>query len=91
MPDLRFLFTKAKVDGSDRVVLIVGYGIRSGTFVVEIPGLTRHSLAIAGSPHANSEGEYTLLGFGSGGVMIKADGMEGVTGRLFFRYIEKGA
>lgn len=91
MPDLRVLFTKAKLDGSDRVVLIVGYGIRSDTFVVEIPGLTSHSLSIAGSPHGNSAGEYTLLGFGSGGVMIKADGMEGVKGRLFFRYIEKGA
>src|SRR6187402_3615139 len=34
IPDMHVLFSTAKVDGRDRVVLIIGYGIRSGTFVV---------------------------------------------------------
>lgn len=89
MPDLRILFTKTEIDGKEKVVLLVGYGIRAGAFVVDVPGLTSHSLSVAGTPLASSFGEFTLLGFGDGAVTIKRDGMTGVRGRLFFRYIEK--
>jgi hypothetical protein len=82
------LFTKADVDGGRKVVLLVGYGIRSGVFVVDIPGLTTHSLVRAGTPEACDSGEFTLLGFGEG-ITIKANRLQGARGRLFFRYIEK--
>ncbi len=88
MPDLRILFARAEIDGKKKIVLLVGYGLRSGVFVVDVPGLTSHSLAVAGAPEAGPSGEFTLLGFGDGSVAIKPDGMEGVRGRLFFRYIE---
>ena len=89
-PDLRILFTKAEVDGKQMVVLLVGYGIRSGVFIVEVRGLTTHSLAGVGAPLAGPTGEYNLLGFGDQGVRITRDGgMSGEQGRLFFRYVEK--
>jgi hypothetical protein len=88
-PDLRILFTRTTLEGKEMVVLLVGYGIRAGVFVVDVPGLTSHSLAVAGTPLAGASGEFTLLGFGDGPVAIKRDGMTGVRGRLFFRYIEK--
>jgi hypothetical protein len=91
MPDLRILFTKAELDGKKMVVLLVGYGIRSGVFVVDVPGLTSHSLVGDGAPHASPSGEYTLMGFGDGAVTIKPDGTTNMRGRLFFRYIEKEA
>jgi hypothetical protein len=88
MPDLRILFTKAEIAGKPQVVLLVGYGIRSGAFVADVPALTSHSLAV-GSPQASPAGEFTLLGFGDGAVTITRDGMTGLRGRLYFRYREK--
>lgn len=89
MPDLRILFTKADIDGKKQVVLLVGFGLRSGTFVAEVPGLTSHSLAVAGTPSASPSGEFTLLGFGDGAVTVKRDGLVGCRGRLFFRFVER--
>jgi hypothetical protein len=88
MPDLRILFAKATVQSAKKVILIVSYGIRSGVFVVDVPGLTSHSLVSSGTPHPDQNGEITLLGFGHGGVTIKPDGIvSGIQGRLFIRYI----
>jgi hypothetical protein len=90
VPDLRILFAPAEVDGKRKIVLLVGYGIRSGVFIADVPSLTTHSLSISSTPHASASGEFTLLGFGDGAVTIKSDGsMVGVRGRLFFRYVEK--
>ncbi|HVT72000.1 MAG TPA: hypothetical protein VHD61_02610 [Lacunisphaera sp.] len=91
MPDLRILFSKVEINGTRKVVLLVSYGLRSGAFVADIPGLTTHSLVSSGTPQENSSGEVALLGFGDGPVAIKADGtMAGLRGRLFFRYISQG-
>jgi len=89
IPDLRILFTTAEFDGTKKVVLLVGYGLRSGVFIVDVPGLTTHSLVVSGTPQPSPSGEFTLLGFGDGAITIKPDGMIGVRGRLFFRYVEK--
>lgn len=87
LPDLRILFATTEVDGRKRIVLIVGYGIRSGVFVVEVPGLTEHSL-VGGASIAGPSGEYNLLGWGDSGVTLLRDGrMTGERGRLFFRYV----
>ena len=93
MPDLRILFTRTEVEGKKKVILLVGYAGRPGTFVVDVPGLTAHQLEISGTPQANPSGEITLLGFADGPVSVKDDGMgmlEGLRGRLFFRYVERG-
>ncbi len=87
MPDLRILFARDMKSVPRRVVVIVGYGIRSGVFVAEVPGLTSHPLVSSGSPKANSQGEVTLTGFGDGSVSINAEGPQGLRGRLFFRYV----
>lgn len=88
-PDLRILFAKTEVDGRPRVVLLIGYGIRSGVFVAEVPGLTGHSL-VSGASLAGPSGEYNLLGWGDGPVRLARDGgMSGERGRLFFRYVGK--
>lgn len=90
MPDLRILFSKADVNGSPHVVLIVGYGIRSGTFVLPVPGLTTHSLTVISQPTANERGEYTLLGFTeSGNVRYENGEPAGLDGRLFFRFVPR--
>jgi hypothetical protein len=89
IPNLRILFSKAEVDGKPRVVLIVGYGIRSGTFVVEEPNLTSHSLAIAGSPAAGPSGEYSLVAYGDRVSITREGQFSGHKGRLFFRFIGK--
>jgi len=86
MPDLRILFAKADVAGSKQVVLIVGYGLRSGTFVADVPGLTTHSLSIAGAPWPDSNGDISLLGYGDGPIIFGQNGMTGEKGRLFLRY-----
>jgi len=86
IPNLQILFTTAMVDGKKQAILIVGYGLRSGTFVVEVPGLTSHSL-VATQPQESAAGEYSLLGFGDR-VMLAPNSMEGTQGRLFFRYVE---
>lgn len=89
MPDLRILYTTAEIDSRKMVVLVVGYGMRSGCFVVAVPGLTSHSLVFAGQPSPDSKDEITLSGYGEGGVGMSADGMlTGVKGRLYFRYVE---
>jgi hypothetical protein len=64
------------------VVILVGYGIRSGVFVADVPDLTNHSLFIDGTPQANSSGEFTLL---SSTEDAESAWMQG---RLFFRYVE---
>ena len=89
-PDLRILFSRAEIEGHKKVVLLVGYGLRPGLFVVDVPGLTTHSLSISGAPQANPSGEVTLLGFSEGPVSVAGDGkgmLEGLRGRLYFRYV----
>lgn len=86
-PDLRILFAKGEVSARPHVVLVAGYGNRSGVFIVEVPGLTNHSL-VGGTSLAGPAGEYNLLGWGDGPVRIAQDGgMSGERGRLFFRYV----
>ena len=91
MPDLRILFSKAEVDGKKKVILLVSYGLRSGTFVADVPTLLARSLSVSGTPGESASGEFTLLGYGDGPVTVKADGtMLGLRGRLFFRYVQRG-
>src|SRR5664280_759973 len=89
MPDLRILFTKAEVEGKKMVILLVSYGLRSGTFVADVPGLTTHSLSSTGTPGTSASGEVTLLGYGDGPVTVTPDGITGLRGRLFFRYVQR--
>jgi hypothetical protein len=90
-PELRILFTRAEVDGHKKVIVLMGYAGHPGAFVVDIPGLTTHPLGIAGSPHASPSGEITLLGFADGSISYKGEdlSLEGMRGRLFFRYVGK--
>jgi hypothetical protein len=90
VPDLRILFTTAEIEGKKRLILLVGYGIRSGAFVADVPALTTHSLVFVGAPKPGPMNDLTLAVFGDGAVKFKPDGgMEGVRGRLYFRYVEK--
>ena len=89
MPDLRILFTKTQVNGTAKMVLIVGYGIRSGCFVVDAPELTSQSLFVEGSPEADPEGEYTLVLSHAGDSMNYATRVKDAAGRLYFRYISQ--
>ena len=82
MPDLRILVARDMSSSERKVIVIVGYGIRSGVFVQDIPGMTSHSLFSDGNPKADSKGEITLTGFTQGG----GSTME-LDGRLFFRYV----
>lgn len=91
MPDLRILFSKAEIEGKKKVILLVSYGLRSGTFVADVPGLTAHPLSFSGTPRESASGESTLLGHGDGPVTVKSDGdMVGLRRRLFFRYVPRG-
>jgi len=87
MPDLRILFTRTQVNGTAKVVVVVGYGIRSGCFVVDAPELTAHSLFIEGTPEANPAGEYNLVLAHKGNTMTYATRVQDAAGRLYFRYI----
>lgn len=87
MPDLRILVARDLSAPQKRVVVIVGYGIRSGVFIADIPELTSHSLVSSGSPKANENGEVTLVGFADGPVSFDHGRSKGLQGRLFFRYV----
>ena len=84
IPDVHVLFSTAKVDGRSHVVLIIGYGIRSGTFVVDDPDLTSKSRVADGLPAANSAGEHCLLTLGENSMNFVSG--EGVVGHLILRY-----
>ena len=87
MPDLRILVARDMSSPQKKVVVIVGYGIRSGVFIADLPRFTSHSLVSSGNPKANTNGEITLIGFGSGSVSFDESGPIGLQGRLFFRYV----
>ena len=61
MPDLRILFARDLASSERKVVLIVGYGIRSAVFVQDVRGLTANSLVMSGMPKPDAKGEITLL------------------------------
>ena len=87
LPDLRILFARDLASAERKVVLIVGYGIRSAVIIQAVSGLTANSLVMSAMPRPDAKGEITLLGYGDNGVAVKEDGLDGVRGRLFFRYV----
>ncbi len=84
IPDLHVLLTTAVVAGRKQAVLIAGYGIRSGAFVVDDADLTTKSRIVDGTPATDAKGEHALLVFGGDSMNLSSG--EGITGRLLLRY-----
>jgi len=85
-PELRVLLTKVQDGQTKKIVILIACGLRSATFVAEVPGLTSHSLVGNGGPIANGSGEISLLAFGES-VGSSRDGFTEARGRLYLRYL----
>jgi hypothetical protein len=87
-PDLRILFSRQY--DQKKAILIVSYGEYSEVSIFEAPALFSNTLAMPETPLTEKSGVTTLFGFfRNGPITFLDDHIEGIRGRLYFRYIEE--